>query len=147
MYNQWATNPGHSLNYPRLKSITHIHTFSVKGVYVALQLCLVILVSDQWHRVLIPYSFRMAPWGILHAWDDSPAYMVVTTYRYIYSPKYLQNLNILNSPRISLAPEIVNTIWLTYSSTKSVFVSNCVFIKVNSIHNCQHLTTWDYSIR
>ena len=33
--------------YPRLKSITHLRTFSDNGVYVALQLFLVILVSDQ----------------------------------------------------------------------------------------------------
>ena len=42
-------------------------TFSDNGVYVALQLFLVILVSDQWRRVLIPYSYRQAPWGLLHA--------------------------------------------------------------------------------
>ena len=56
-----------SLNYPRPKSITHLRTFSDNGVYVALQLFLVILVSDQWRRVLIPYSYRQAPWGLLHA--------------------------------------------------------------------------------
>ena len=33
-YNQWATAPGRSLNYPRLKSITHLCTFSDNGVYV-----------------------------------------------------------------------------------------------------------------
>ena len=38
MYNQWATAPGRSLNYPRPKSITHLRTFSDDGVYVALQL-------------------------------------------------------------------------------------------------------------
>ena len=67
--NQWATAPGRSLNYPRPKSITHLRTFSDNGVYmyVALELFLVILVSDQWCRVLIPYSYRQAPWGILHA--------------------------------------------------------------------------------
>ena len=69
MYNQWATAPGLSLNYPRPKSITHLRTFSDNGVYVALQLFLVIPVSDQWCRVLIPYSYRQAPWGLLH---DSP---------------------------------------------------------------------------
>ena len=53
--------------YPRPKSITHLRTFSDNGVYVALQLFLVILVSDQWRRVLIPYSYRQAPWGLLHA--------------------------------------------------------------------------------
>ena len=72
MYNQWATAPGLSLNYPRLKSITHLRTFSDNGVYVALQLFLVILVSDQWRGVLIPYSYWQAPWGLLHARDDSP---------------------------------------------------------------------------
>ena len=59
--------PGWSLNYPRPKSITHLRTFSDNGVYVALQLFLVILVSDQWRRVLIPYSYRQVPWGLLHA--------------------------------------------------------------------------------
>ena len=67
MFNQWATAPGRSLNYPRPKSISHLCTFSDNGVYVALQLFLVILVSDQWRRVLIHYSYRQAPWGILHA--------------------------------------------------------------------------------
>ena len=67
MYNQWATAPGWSLNNPRPKSITHLHTFSDNGVYVALQLFSVILVSDQWRRVLIPYSYQQAPWGLLHA--------------------------------------------------------------------------------
>ena len=33
--------------YLRPKSITHLRTFSDNGVYVALQLFLVILVSDQ----------------------------------------------------------------------------------------------------
>ena len=66
MYNQWATVPGRSLNYPRPKSITHLCTFSDNGVYVALQLFLVILVSDQWRQVLIPYSYRQVPWGLLH---------------------------------------------------------------------------------
>ena len=42
-----ATVPGRSLNYPSPKSITHLRTFSDNGVYVALQLFLVILVSDQ----------------------------------------------------------------------------------------------------
>ena len=68
MYNQWATAPGRSLNYPRPKSITHLGTFSDNGVYVALQLFLVMLVSDQWCRVLIPYSYRQASWDLLHAW-------------------------------------------------------------------------------
>ena len=67
MYNQWATAPGRSLNYPRPKSITHLCTFSDNGVYVALQLFLVILESDQWHQVLIPYFYRQEPWGLLHA--------------------------------------------------------------------------------
>ena len=44
--------PGRSLNYPRPKSITHLRTFSDNGVYVALQLFLAILVSDQRRRVL-----------------------------------------------------------------------------------------------
>ena len=60
---QWATAPGRSLNYPRPKSITHLRTFSDNGVYVALQLFLVILVSDQWRRVLIPYSLSTGDLG------------------------------------------------------------------------------------
>ena len=72
MYNPWATAPGRSHNYPRPKSITHLRTFSDNGVYVALQLFLVILVSDQWRRVLIPYSYRQAPWGLYMLGDDSP---------------------------------------------------------------------------
>ena len=47
MYSQWATAPGQSLSYPRPKSITHLRTFSDNDVYVALQLFLVIVVSDQ----------------------------------------------------------------------------------------------------
>ena len=51
------------------RSLAHTirRTFSDNGVYVALQLFLVILVSDQWRRVLILYSYRQAPWGLLHA--------------------------------------------------------------------------------
>ena len=67
MFNQWATTLGRSFNYPRPKSITHLCTFSDNGVYVALQLFLVILVSDQWRWVLIPHSYRQVPWGLLHA--------------------------------------------------------------------------------
>ena len=89
---QWATAPGRSLNYPRPKSITHLRTFSDNGVYVALQLFLVILVSDQWRRVLIPYSYRQAPWGLLHAqgwlswytWDQQ--LYVVSEPRETHSP-------------------------------------------------------------
>ena len=40
-------------SYPKLKSITHLCTFSDIGVYVALQLILIIVVSDQWYQVLI----------------------------------------------------------------------------------------------
>ena len=90
MYNQWATAPGLSLNYPR--PITHLRTFSDNGVYVALQLFLVILVSDQWRWVLIPYSYRQAPWGLLHArvwlsrytWDQQ--LYVVSEPRETHSP-------------------------------------------------------------
>ena len=39
MYNQLAAAPGRSLNYPRLKSITHLRTFSDNGVYVARVRC------------------------------------------------------------------------------------------------------------
>ena len=89
---QWATAPGWSLNYPRPKSITHLRTFSDNGVYVALQLFLVILVSDQWRWVLIPYSYRQAPWGLLHAqgwlslytWDQQ--LYVVSEPRETHSP-------------------------------------------------------------
>ena len=89
---QWATAPGRSLNYPRPKSFTHLHTFSDNGVYVALQLFLVILVSDQWRQVLIPYSYRQTPWGLLHArrwlsrytWDQQ--LYVVSEPRKTHSP-------------------------------------------------------------
>ena len=65
-----------------LKSIIHLRTFSDNGVYVALQLFLVILVSDQWRRVLIPYSYRQAPWGLLHARGMTlPIYMGPTALR------------------------------------------------------------------
>ena len=67
MYHQWATAPGRSLNYPRPESISHLCTFSDTGVYVTLQLILVIVVSDQWHWVLIPYIYWQASWVILHA--------------------------------------------------------------------------------
>ena len=105
MYNQWATAPGLSLNYPRPKSITHLRTFSDNGVYVALQLFLVILVSDQWRRVLIPYSYRQAPWGLLHAqgwlsrytWDQR--LYVVSEPRETHSPmlkaRFLQLTNLV----------------------------------------------------
>ena len=91
---QWATARGWSLNYPRPKSITHLRTFSDNGVYVALQLFLVILVSDQWHRVLIPYSYQQVPWGLLHAqgwlsrhtWDQQ--LYVVSEPRQTHSPMF-----------------------------------------------------------
>ena len=71
---KWTTAPGWSLNYPRPKSITHLRTFSDNGVYVALQLFLVILVSDQWRRVLIPYSTLIDrnPGVFYMLRDDSP---------------------------------------------------------------------------
>ena len=92
---QWATAPGPSPNHPRPKSITHLRTFSDNGVYVALQLFLVILVSDQYltsDAVLIPYSYRQAPWGLLHAqgwlswytWDQQ--LYVVSEPRETHSP-------------------------------------------------------------
>ena len=59
MYSQGATAPGRSLNYPRPKSITQLRTFSHNGVYVALQLILVIQVSNQWCWVLKPYSYLL----------------------------------------------------------------------------------------
>ena len=52
-----ATTPGRNLNYPKPKFITHLSTFSDIGVYVALQVMLVIVGSDLWRRVLIPYSY------------------------------------------------------------------------------------------
>ena len=81
MYNQWATAPGRSLNYPRPKSITHLRTFSDNGVYVALQLFLVILVSDQWRRILIPYSYQQAPWVFYMLGMILPIYMGPTALR------------------------------------------------------------------
>ena len=107
---QWATAPGRSLNYPRPKSITHLRTFSDNGVYVALQLFLVILVSDQWRRVLIPYSYRQAPWGLLHAqgwlswytWDQK--LYVVSEPRETHSPtlkaRFLHLTNLVAQPGI-----------------------------------------------
>ena len=107
---QWATAPGQSLNYPRPKSITHLRTFSDNGVYVALQLFLVILVSDQWRRVLIPYSYRQAPWGLLHAqgwhswytWDQQ--LYVVSEPRETQSPmlkaRFLHLTNLVAQPGI-----------------------------------------------
>ena len=72
MYNQWATAPGQSLNYPRPKTIIHLHTFSDNGVYVALQLFLVILVSDQCHQVLKPTVIDRRPGAIYMLGDDPP---------------------------------------------------------------------------
>ena len=107
---QWAAAPGRSLNYPRPKSITHLRTFSDNGVYVALQLFLVILVSDQWRRVLIPYSYRQVPWGILHAqgwlswhtWDQQ--LYVVSEPRETHSPmlkaRILHLTNLVAQPGI-----------------------------------------------
>ena len=61
--------------YPKLKSITHLCTFSDIGVYVGLQLILIIVVSDQWYQVLIPYSCRQALWVLLHALEWFSQYM------------------------------------------------------------------------
>ena len=92
------------------KPITHLRTFSDNGVYVALQLFLVILVSDQWRRVLIPYSYRQAPWGLLHAWGwlsrytwDQQLY-VVSEPRETHSPmlkaRFLHLTNLVARPGI-----------------------------------------------
>ena len=43
------------------------------GVYVALQLILVIVVFDHWRQALIPYSYRQAPPECFYMlWDASP---------------------------------------------------------------------------
>ena len=128
MYNQWATAPGRSLNYPRPKSITHLRTFSDDGVYVALQLFLVILVSDQWRRVLIPYSYWQALWGLLHArgwlsrytWDQR-LYVVSVPWE-THSPmlkvRFLHLTNLVAQPGIepptSWLPDelIICSLWL-----------------------------------
>ena len=80
MYNQWATAPGLSINYPRPKSITHLRTFSDNGVYVALQLFLVIVVSDQWRRVLIPLSRLPIISPVLRIYEDEYQVMVHTKF-------------------------------------------------------------------
>ena len=102
MYNQWATAPGRSLNYPRPKSITHLRTFSDNGVYVALQLFLVIVVSDQWRRVLIPYSYRQAPWGLLYARG------------WLSRSTWDQQLYLVSEPRETHSP------WLTEPNTRLI---------------------------
>ena len=88
MYNQWATTPGRSPNYPRPKSITHLHTFSDNGVYVALQLFLVNLVSDQWRWVLIPYSYLTCLSYMLG--DDSPN--IHGTNRFTWCPSHERHI-------------------------------------------------------
>ena len=76
LYNQWATIPGRSLNHSRPKSITHLCTFSDNGVYVALQLFLVILVFDQWHIWTMGINTLLLSTGVLGYFymlrDDSP---------------------------------------------------------------------------
>ena len=74
---QWATAPGRSLNYPRPKSITHLRTFSDNGVYVALQLFLVMwyLTSDAGYQYpnLIDRrlgSFNALGWFSRYTWDQ-----------------------------------------------------------------------------
>ena len=67
MYNEWATTPCQNLNYPKPKFIIHLSTFNDIGVYVALQVMLVIVGSDLWRQVLIPYSYWQTPWVLLHA--------------------------------------------------------------------------------
>ena len=76
----------------RSLSHTYAHSVIMVSMYVALQLFLVILASDQWRRVLIPYSYRQAPWGLLHArgwlsrytWDQQ--LYVVSERRETHSP-------------------------------------------------------------
>ena len=99
---QWATAPGRSLNYPRPKSITHLRTFSDNGVYVALQLFLVILVSDQWRRVLIPYSYWQVPWGLLHARGWLPQYT------------WDQRLYVVSEPRETHSPNVESQVFTPY---------------------------------
>ena len=129
---QWATAPGWSLNYPRLKSITHLSTFSDNGVYVALQLFLVILVSDQWRRVLIPYSYRKAPWGLSHArgwlsrytWDQQ--LYVVSEPRETHSPmlkaRFLHLTNLVAQPGIE-PPHLLTTRPTCYHSATALCIS------------------------
>ena len=92
------------------QSLSHTYAYSaINGVYVALQLFLVILVSDQWRRVLIPYSYRQAPWVFLHArrwlsrytWDQQ--LYVVSEPRETHSPMWkarFLHLTILVATRI-----------------------------------------------
>ena len=58
--------------YPKLKSITHLCTYSDIGVYVALQLILIIVVSDQWYQVLILTLVDRRPGLFYMLWDGSP---------------------------------------------------------------------------
>ena len=129
---QWTTAPGRSLNYPRPKSVTHLPTFSDNGVYVALQLFLVILVSDQWRRVLTPYSYRQAPWGLLHAqgwlswytWDQQ--LYVVSEPRETHSPmlkaRFLHLTN-FGSTAGNRTPDLLTTRPTCYHSATALWVT------------------------
>ena len=100
---QWATAPGQSLNYPRPKSITHLHTCLCSFTAILSN-------SGIWRRVLIPYSYRQAPWGLLHApgwlsrytWDQK--LYVVSEPRETHSPmlkaRFLHLTNLVAQPGI-----------------------------------------------
>ena len=137
---QWATAPGRSLNYPRPKSITHLRTFSDNGVYVALQLFLVILVSDQWRRVLIPYSYRQAPWGLLNArvwlsrytWDQQ--LYVVSEPRETHFPmlkaRFLHLTNLVASTAGDRTPDLLTTRPTCYHSATALCKCICILLNL-----------------
>ena len=113
-----------SLSHTYAHSAIILRTFSV---YVALQLFLVILVSDQWRRVLIPYSYWQATWGILHArgwlsrytWDQR--LYVVSEPRETHSP--MLKARFLHLTILVAAGIEPPTSWLKETLTVYLFVS------------------------
>ena len=107
---QWATAPGRSLNYPRPKSITHLRTFSDNGGYVALQLFLVILVSDQ-QKLMI--TLKIAGKFILDSYTVRLLSLICT-----HKPKWIiVNNVILAIENVILKP--ISPLYLKYESMQS----------------------------
>ena len=150
MYNSMSNRSWPRPQLSRLKSITHLRTFSDNGVYVALQLFLVILVSDQWHRVLIPYSYRQAPWGLLHArgwlsrytWDQQ--LYVVSEPRETHSPmlkaRFLHLTNLVAQPGIEPPTSWLPGQRVTTRPRLSVLSLPCVYLLGFTLYFHTHCT-------
>ena len=112
VYNQWATAPGRSLNYPRPKSITHLRTFSDNSVYygnygiwpVTPGINTLLLLTGAWDLL------HARGWLSWYTWDQR-LYMVPKpreTHSPIFKARFLHLTNLVAQPEIK--PQ---TFWLS----------------------------------